>query len=78
MAAKQAGNITRRQLLGLGVDDDAIRYRVKIGRLYRVFRGVYSVGRRPITVQEWASAAVLACGPGAALSHASAMVLWGY
>ena len=49
-----------------------------IGRLHRVFRGVYSVGRRPITPQEWASAAVLACGPGAALSHSSAMVLWGY
>jgi hypothetical protein len=78
LAAKQAGNITRGQLLELGLDDDAIRYRVKVGRLYRVFRGVYSVGRRPITIQEWASAAVLACGPGAALSHGSAMVLWGY
>ena len=78
MAAKQHGNISRRQLLDLGLDDDAIRYRVKIGRLYRVFRGVYSVGRRPITGQEWASAAVLACGSGAALSHGSAMTLWGY
>jgi Transcriptional regulator, AbiEi antitoxin/Protein of unknown function (DUF559) len=78
VAGKQNGNVTRQQLLGLGLDRYAIRYRVKIGRLYRVFRGVYSVGRRPITVQEWASAAVLACGPGAALSHCSAMVLWGY
>ena len=33
---------------------------------------------RPITPHEWASAAVLACGPGAALSHGSAMALWGY
>src|SRR5581483_5233997 len=60
------------------LDRYAIRYRVRVGRLYRVFRGVYSVGRPPITVQEWASAAVLACGSGAALSHSSAMVLWGY
>jgi predicted transcriptional regulator of viral defense system len=78
VAAKQRGNITRAQLLGLGLDTYAIRYRVKIGRLYRVFRGMYSVGRPPGSPQDWASAAVLACGPGAALSHSSAMALWGY
>jgi Transcriptional regulator, AbiEi antitoxin/Protein of unknown function (DUF559) len=78
VAAKQNGNITRVQLFDLGLDKHAIGYRVKIGRLFRVFRGVYSVGRRPITVQEWATAAVLACGPGAAVSHRSAMVVWGY
>src|SRR5690242_17150407 len=78
VAAKQHGNVTRAQLLCLGLDDDGIRYRVKIGRLHRVYRGVYSVGRPPITPQEWASASVLACGSGAALSHGSAMTLWGY
>jgi hypothetical protein len=78
VAGKQNGSITRDQLLGLGLGDGGIAWRVKIGRLFRVFRGVYSVGRRPLSVQEWASAAVLACGPGAALSHASALVLWGY
>jgi hypothetical protein len=78
VAAKQHGNVTRRQLLDLGLDRYAIAYRVRIGRLYRVFRGVYSVGRRPLTPHEWASAAVLACGSGAALSHTSAMALWGY
>jgi hypothetical protein len=31
-----------------------------------------------VTPLERASAAVLACGPGAALSHGSAMTLWGY
>jgi hypothetical protein len=78
VAVKQNGNISWRQLLDLGLDKHAIAYRVSIGRLYRVFRGVYSVGRPPITPQEWASAAVLAGGPGAALSHGSAMALWGY
>jgi hypothetical protein len=78
VAAKQRGNITRAQLLGLGLDTYAIRYRVKIGRLHRVYRGVYSVGRPPGSPEDWASAAVLACGAGAALSHSSAMVLWGY
>lgn len=78
VAAKQHGNITRAQLLDLGVDDKAIAYRVKIGRLHRVYRGVYSVGRPPGSPLDWASAAVLACGPGAALSYGSAMALWGY
>jgi Transcriptional regulator, AbiEi antitoxin/Protein of unknown function (DUF559) len=78
LAVKNYGNVTRRQLLGLGVDDDAIAYRVRIGRLHRVHRGIYAVGRRPVTPHEWASAAVLACGQGAALSHGSAMALWGF
>jgi predicted transcriptional regulator of viral defense system len=78
LASKQHGNVTRRQLLALGLDDSAIAYRVKVGRLHRVYRGVYAVGRRPVSPDDWASAAVLACGPGAALSHGSAMTLWGY
>jgi putative AbiEi antitoxin of type IV toxin-antitoxin system/uncharacterized protein DUF559 len=78
IAAKQNGNITTEQLLGLGLDMSAISYRVRIGRLYRVYRGVYSVGRPPITPVERATAAVLACGRGAALSHGSAMTLWGF
>ena len=50
---------------------------LRVGRLHRVHRGVYAVGRPPITPLERAAAAVLACGPGAALSHASALALWG-
>jgi hypothetical protein len=77
-AAKQQGNITRLQLLQIGLGDGGIAWRVAIGRLHRVFRGVYSVGRPPLTPPEWASAAVLAAGAGAALSYSSAMALWGY
>ncbi len=76
VAAKQRGNVTRGQLLTLGLDDGGIAWRVRIGRLYRVFRGVYAVGRPPSTPHEWASAATLAAD--ATLSHASAMALWGY
>ena len=78
VAAQQNGNITRQQLYELGLDNNAIAYRIRVGRLYRVFRGVYSVGRPAITPHQRASAAVLACGPGAALSHSSAMTLWGF
>src|SRR5947199_8124607 len=78
VAGKQYGNVTRGQLHALGLSHGAIVNRVAKGRLYRVFRGVYSVGRPPGSPHEWASAAVLAAGPGAALSHGSAMTLWGF
>ena len=78
IAARQNGNVTIAQLHALGLNNVAINYRVKIGRLYRVYRGVYSVGRPPTTPLEKAAAAVLACGERAALSHRSAMTLWGF
>lgn len=55
----------------------AIARWVNAGRLYREHRGVYSVGCRAVTPLERAMAAVLACGPGAVLSHGSALTLWG-
>jgi hypothetical protein len=78
VAAKQLGNITGKQLFELGLDKHEVFYRVKVGRLFRAYPGVYSVGHPPVTPLERANAAVLACGPGAVLSHASAMTLWGY
>ena len=77
LAARQHGNVTRAQLRALGVSDQGIKHRVGVGRLYRVHRGVYAVGRAPVVVLERAAAAVLACGPHAALSHGSALALWG-
>lgn len=78
IAATQHGNVTRRQLLSTGITERSIMRRVQRGRLYREYAGVYSVGRPAVTPVERAAAAVLACGPQAALSHASAMVLWGF
>ncbi|MGA9857492.1 MAG: type IV toxin-antitoxin system AbiEi family antitoxin domain-containing protein, partial [Solirubrobacteraceae bacterium] len=77
IAARQNGNITRGQLLGLGMDDRGIAQRVGHGRLFRVYKGVYAVGRPPVTPVERAAAAVLACGERALLSHAGALALWG-
>lgn len=78
LAARQHGLVTRRQLIGLGLGESAINYRCQNGRLFRVHRGVYAVGRWPATPVERAAAAVLACGPGAALSHGSALSVWGF
>ena len=77
LAARQHGNVTQLQLRDLGVTRNGIAHRVKLGRLHRVHRGVYAVGRPPRTALERASAAVLACGPGAVLSHRCALALWG-
>ena len=77
IAARQHRNVTRVQLLALGLNDVAINYRHRVGRLYRQHPGVYSVGCRAITPLERAMAAVLACGPTAVLSHGSALALWG-
>ena len=47
------------------------------GRLHRVHRGVYAVGHRMLRPEGHRLAAVLACGPGAVLSHRSAAAHWG-
>jgi hypothetical protein len=76
VARRQHRNVTREQLLELGLGPAAISYRARTGRLHRVHFGVYTVGTPPATPLERAAAAVLACGRGAALSHDSALALW--
>ena len=78
IAGRQQGNITRPQLIGLGMSATSITRWVRIGRLFRVHRGVYAVGRPPITPIEGASAAVLASGSRSALGFGSALTLWGF
>jgi Protein of unknown function (DUF559) len=69
--------ITGAQLRELGFTRSAIAHREREGRLWRVHRDVFAVGRRELTREgEW-MAAVLACGGDAALSHLSAAILWG-
>jgi very-short-patch-repair endonuclease len=63
-------------LLSLGVGEHAIDRRLNAGRLHVVHRGVYAVGHRILTREGRWMAAVLACGPGAALSHATAAAAW--
>ena len=77
LAREQHGVVTRAQLLGLGYSRRAIEHRLARGRLHGVLREVYAVGRPELTREGWWMACVLACGEGAALSHASAAALWG-
>jgi very-short-patch-repair endonuclease len=69
--------VSRRQLINLGVSPKAVERRVASARLHVLWRGVYAVGRPTVTAQGWWTAAVLACGTGAVLSHDSAARLWG-
>ena len=76
IAARQHGVVTLLQLLAVGLDRNAIKYRLRVGRLHLLHRGVYAVGHRPPSPLTTAIAAVLACGPDAVLSHRSAGALW--
>ncbi len=78
LAVRQHGNVTRGQLLDLGLSETQLVYRLRTGRLHRLHPGVYAVGRRPITPLDHAAAAVLACGPGAALGMRSSATLWNF
>lgn len=77
LARQQHGVVSRAQLLGLGLSPEAIRHRLRTGRLHRIMRGVYAVGRPADSREALWMAAVLACGPAALLSHRSAAELWG-
>ena len=76
IAERQGGVASRARLLRIGLSASAIDRRVQGGRLHILHRGVYSVGHRVVGVvgRQWA--AVLACGPEAALSHGSAGAAW--
>ncbi len=78
IAVRQYGYVTRKQLLGLEMTRGEVEHRLRIGRLHRIYAGVYAVGVKPTLPVPRAAAAVLACGAGAALSHSSALCLWGW
>src|SRR3954449_10038450 len=77
VAWRQYGVTTRAQLRGLGLSDDEIDYRIAVGRLRLIHRGVYAVGHHRIQPEGVWLAAVYAGGDGAVLSHRSAARLWG-
>lgn len=74
--ASQHGVIAHGQLRALGYGPEAIKSRVRTGRLHRKARGVYAVGRPELTWYGRLMVAVLACGLDALISHGAAAALW--
>ena len=68
--------VTHRQLAAIGIRGSAVTRRVATGRLERIYRGVFTVGHAQRTREARWIAAVMACGPGAAVSHLDAAALW--
>jgi very-short-patch-repair endonuclease len=76
LAARQGGAIADRQIIALGYGRGAIKYWLRTARLHRMYRGVYALGHPVLSDNGRLWAAVLACGPGAVISHRSAGALW--
>ncbi len=76
LADRQHGVVASRQLVALGYGRRAIEHRIAAGRLHPIHRAVYAVGRRLLSREGHWMAAVLACGPGALISHRTAAALW--
>jgi hypothetical protein len=77
LAAQQHGVVSRRQLAAIDVDARAIRRRLGDGRLFAVLPNVFALHPAPWHRSTRWMAAVLACGPGAALTGVSAAVCHG-
>ncbi len=77
LASKQAGIVSRAQLLELGFTAEAARWLVTNGMLVRhAHRGVYRVASTTVTRETQLFAALVWAGEGAVLSHVTAAWLW--
>ena len=76
LARAQWGVVSLAQLDAVGIGPRAAQRRAQAGKLRRVHRGVYAVGGAVLPREGRWLAAVMACGPGAVLSHVSAAVHW--
>jgi very-short-patch-repair endonuclease len=72
LAHAQHGVVGFQQLLALGIGRGAIEKRVRARRLIPLHVGVYAVGHTRLSAMGRRTAALLACGPGAVLSHHTA------
>ena len=77
LARKQAGIVSREQLIDLGFKRTAIHRALASGLLVRVFHGVYRLGSAYPSRDCKLWAALLCAGEGAVLSHVAAGFLWG-
>jgi predicted transcriptional regulator of viral defense system len=77
LAQRQAGAISRQQLLDAGLNPQLIIRRLQRGRWQQLFRGVYAVFTGLPPRETWLWAAILSAGEGAVLSHQTAAELHG-
>jgi Protein of unknown function (DUF559) len=73
LADRQWGRVSAAQFAALGVESVTIARWVSQGYLFCVLPRVYAVGHRAPSVEADLTAAVLYAGPGAMLSHATAL-----
>lgn len=76
-AAEQWGVLDIGELFACGLSRQAVAVRERRGWLHRLYPAVYAVGHPNPPREGWLLAAVKACGPTAALSHAGAAEVWG-
>lgn len=76
IATRQAGRISRRQLLELGLSPSAIQRRRRSGLLLDAGQGIYAVGHLHRCGDAAIWEALLACGRDAVLRHRSAAAEW--
>lgn len=77
MATRAHGVVSRKELLGAGLSERQVDYRVQTGVLLVEFPGVYRAGHRAPSVEARYMAAVKAGGKGAVLSGLAAAYLFG-
>lgn len=78
LAERQHGRVRFDQLVACGLDDPAIRRRLRKGHLHRVHTGVYAVGHTGGTLHAAIMGAVLAGGATAVASHWASATLHGF
>ena len=76
ITARQYSLVTRAQAIRAGISTTTLQRCIDDGVLDVVHPTVYRPAGAPITWKQRCFAAVLAAGPGAALSHRSAAALW--
>jgi hypothetical protein len=78
IASTQRGLITTAQAGAAGLTFAQVAHRVRRGSLERLGGGVLAIAGHPLTWERQVLAALLAAGPGAAISHRAAARLLGF
>lgn len=76
VAECQRGRVARRQLISAGITSSAIGRLIELGLLHREHAGVYVVSGSAQIPMGRETAALLACGDRAVLSHTTAAAVW--